>query len=317
MPLNKEPLPLEADPQSVRLAREWVSDVLGNLGREDLIDAAELGVSELVTNAILHAEGPITVRVRGTRTHPRVEVRDQSSHPPEVNVEMTDDDHLMSTIGRGLGIVALYSSTWGSEIAPDGKTVWFEPAAELRDNPDEAALAGTVFEVEEPVESVEAAEQAGELVRVTLLDLPVQVFAQFRRRYRELRRELRLLALSHGDDYPVTREFTELFTEIERERRRSRGIDKLDEATQSGLDRIDLDLFVPPTTPPSMARMADLLEKADQFCREQRLLMLAAPPQQLAVQRWYFGEFSRQAAGEEPAPWPGSFTVEPTAYPLT
>ena len=74
MPLNREPLPLEPDPQSVKRAREWVGDVLERLGRDDLVDSAELGVSELVTNAILHADPPITVRVRGTRNHPRVEV---------------------------------------------------------------------------------------------------------------------------------------------------------------------------------------------------------------------------------------------------
>ena len=79
MPLNREPLPLEPDPKSVKRAREWVGDVLERLGRDDLVDAAELGVSELVTNAILHADPPITVRVRGTRNHPRVEVRERTN----------------------------------------------------------------------------------------------------------------------------------------------------------------------------------------------------------------------------------------------
>ena len=58
MPLNKEPLPLSSDPQSAKAARVWVGDVLEELGRVDLIGAAELGVSELVTNAILHADPP-------------------------------------------------------------------------------------------------------------------------------------------------------------------------------------------------------------------------------------------------------------------
>ena len=49
------------------------------LGRDDLADAAQLGVSELVTNAILHADPPIAVRLGGTRSHPRVEVHDSSA----------------------------------------------------------------------------------------------------------------------------------------------------------------------------------------------------------------------------------------------
>jgi anti-sigma regulatory factor (Ser/Thr protein kinase) len=308
VPLNKEPLPLPPDPESVRRARAWVHDVLERLGRSELVDAAELAVSELVTNAILHGEPPITVRVRGTRAHPRVEVRDHSHRPPEVNVEMTEEENLLSTIGRGLGIVALYSETWGADLRADGKTVWFEPA---HDPSTTSGLQGAVFDFEQTVEERLAAREAfGELLQVRLLDMPVQVFAHFRRRYEELGRELRLLSLAHGDDYPVASELTELFLQVEQERRVARGVSRLDEAIEQGLDRVDLDYRVPHTTPTSMARLLEMLERADEFCREQRLLVLAASPQQLALQRWYFTEFSRQAAGEEPLPWPGSFTLD-------
>src|SRR5680860_1766491 len=50
----------------------------------------------------------------------------------------------MSTIGRGLGIVALYSTTWGSHVAPEGKTVWFEPSTETEVDGD---LSGEVFDL--------------------------------------------------------------------------------------------------------------------------------------------------------------------------
>ena len=66
MPLNLKALPLEPDPESVKEARAWVREVLERLDREDIVETAELGVSELVTNAILHGSPPITVRVRGT-----------------------------------------------------------------------------------------------------------------------------------------------------------------------------------------------------------------------------------------------------------
>lgn len=308
MPLNKDPLPLDPDPQSVKQARQWVGDVLEKLGRDDLVDAAELGVSELVTNAILHAAPPITVRVRGTREHPRVEVRDHSTNPPEVNIEMTEEEHLLSTIGRGLGIVALYSSTWGSEAAPDGKTVWFEPSNELRTDGD---LSGDVFDLQEVVDlRVAAAAVPEELLTIQLLRMPVRLFAHFRTRYDELRRELRLLSLAHGSDYPVARELSGLFLQVEQERRQAHGVDQLDEAVARGLQLTDLEYHVPPSAPASMGRLLEMLEEADRFCRDQRLLTLAASPQQLALQRWYLGEFVRQAAGEEPAPWTGGYTVE-------
>ena len=55
---------LDPDPQSVRRARVWIGEELERLGRPDLVDSAELGISELVTNAILHADPPITVRLK-------------------------------------------------------------------------------------------------------------------------------------------------------------------------------------------------------------------------------------------------------------
>ena len=308
MPLNEDPLPLAPAPESAKLARVWVGEVMGRLGRDDLVEAAELGVSELVTNALLHAKPPFTVRVRGTRKHPRIEVRDHSRHPPEVNIEMTDEDRLLSTIGRGLGIVALYSSTWGAEVAPDGKTVWFEPIKEPRLAGD---LSGDVFDLDEAVEQrVANAPEPEDVLSIHLLRMPVQLFAHFRNRYSELRRELRLLALAHGNDYPVARELSALFLEVEAERRQAQGVHQLDEAVAEGREEADLEYIVPASAPVSMGRLLEMLEKADEFCRDQRLLALSASPQQLALQRWYLGEFIRQAAGEAPTPWPGSLVVD-------
>lgn len=308
MPLNRKALPLEADPQAVQRARRWVKDIFQRLERDDLLDAAELGVSELVTNAILHAEPPITVRVRGTRDHPRVEVRDRSPRPPEVNVEMADEENLLSTIGRGLGIVAVYSQTWGSEITDEGKTVWFEPTAQIRTDGD---LSGEVFDFTEVVESkIASTEPPEEMITVRLLDMPVRVFAHFRNRYSELRRELRLLALAHGNDYPVAKELSELFLQVEAERRVAKGVDALDQAIEEGRERVDLEYRVPPSAPESMGKLLSMLEEADRFCREQRLLVIAATTQQLELQRWYLGEFQRQARGEPPIPWQGSFVVD-------
>jgi hypothetical protein len=51
-------------------------------------------------------------------------------------------------------------------------------------------------------------------------------------------------------------------------------------------------------------------EAAEHSRAEQRLLTLEPTPQQLALRTWYLGEFTRQAAGQAPAPWPGSLTVE-------
>jgi anti-sigma regulatory factor (Ser/Thr protein kinase) len=307
MPLSREPLRLEPDPRSVREARSWVREILLSLERDDLVDSAELAVSELVTNAVLHGTPPITVSVRGTRHHPRIEVHDQSARPPEVNPGITDEENLLSTIGRGIGIVAWYSSRWGADLSETGKTVWCEPCKEPNIGTE---VAGDLFDFSQAVESRLAQAQDAPLLDVRLLDLPVQVFADFRRRYEELRRELRLLALAHGEDYPVAYELSELSLQVEQERRQARGVARLDEAIRAGSDRVDLSYRVPASAPATMRRLLELLEAADRFCRQERMLSVAATAQQLALQRWYLGEFVRQGAGEDPLPWTGSFQVE-------
>lgn len=315
MPLNLKARPLAADPESVKEARDWVRTVLDRLDRKDIVDAAELGVSELVTNAILHGAPPISVRVRGTREHPRVEVRDASARPPEVNVEMGEDDQLLSTFGRGLAIVALNSQAWGAELVPEGKLVWFEPSPEPRFDRD---LSGEVFDLEETLQQrLSGAEPSDQLVRVRILDLPVALYARFRRRYYELGRELRLLSLAHGQAYPVAKELTDVFLEVEEQHRLFRGLDQLDRLLESGAERGDVDLLVPRRAPATLARMDRALERADEFCREQRLLVLAATSEEAALRSWFFGEFTRQANGEEPRPWPGPFTPPGEAAPTS
>jgi hypothetical protein len=136
------------------------------------------------------------------------------------------------------------------------------------------------------------------------------VFAYYRLWYEELRRELRLLALNHGSDYPLAQELSALTLQVEAERRQAVGIDRLNAAMVDGQESVDLEYHVPRSVRTTMTRLLELLEEADEFCREQRLLTLEPTQQQIELRRWYLGEFGRQAAGEEPRPWPGSYAVE-------
>jgi hypothetical protein len=54
------------------------------------------------------------------------------------------------------------------------------------------------------------------------------------------------------------------------------------------------------------ARLLELLDLADAFCRGERLLTLARPPDLVVFQEWLFGEFVRQAGGHDPQPWHGA-----------
>ncbi|SEF81590.1 PAS domain S-box-containing protein [Actinacidiphila yanglinensis] len=111
-----------AEASAVRLARRRVRDTLTSWGLTAMCDVTVLLVSELVTNSLRYAHGPIGVRmVRGSSL--LVEVSDPLPDPPRERVAADDDEG-----GRGLQLVAGSSRRWGTRHGSLGKTVWFELA---------------------------------------------------------------------------------------------------------------------------------------------------------------------------------------------
>ncbi|MBW1599637.1 SpoIIE family protein phosphatase [Streptomyces sp. JJ38] len=109
-----------AERTAVRRARGVVRTTLHEWGLEALTDEAVLLVSELVTNSLRYAHGPIGVRmVRGGSL--LVEVSDPLPDPPEIRTPADDDEG-----GRGVQLVAQSARRWGTRHGPIGKTVWFE-----------------------------------------------------------------------------------------------------------------------------------------------------------------------------------------------
>ncbi len=310
MPLNRQhALTLPAHPRAVKVAREWVGRMMDDIGRGDLVDSAELGVSELVTNALIHSEPPVAVRVRGTIRHPRIEVADRSLVPPRP-IELTDDtDDLLSTFGRGLALVALHSAQWGSDIDDDGhgKTVWFEPVDEPR---DAVQIDGDLFDLDELMLRRLGPEAPAETIEIRLVGMPVVAFGGLRQHYNELRRELRLLAIADPERYPLAVEVSEVTLQVEEERRQTLGLDPLTEAELAGAERVDLTYVTPATAPETMARLAGLLSEASIFYDDETLLSLRPTERQEQVQSWYLGEFVRQGAGEAPLAWSGGYRSE-------
>ena len=315
MPLTKRSLSLPASPPSVRLARSWVSTVLTEIGRDDLVEVAQLGVSELVTNALIHSRPPLSVRILGTVDHPRIEVVDSSPVPPQraavAPVPDDVDDFNVTTFGRGLDLVAMMSRRWGSDLRHDrrSKSVWFEPVAELDGS---GHVGGEIFAFDpdapdgkEPMDS--------RRMRLVLLNVPAPLFGELRRYHFELRRELRLLAMTAPEDYPLAVAITERFVQADRERRVAVGIDRLDRAVADGLQSIDLEYVVPVSAPVTMVQIRDLLDKVYRAFSRENLLALRPPEVIVELQNWYFTEFERQAAGEEPVAWGGPIQLSSTA----
>ncbi|MEV8318284.1 ATP-binding protein [Streptomyces sp. NPDC059900] len=116
-----------ADPGAVRTARAVVRKQLGAWGLAALGDVTVLLVSELVTNSLRHASGPIGVRLvrpAGPSGILLVEVSDPLPDPPLERDAAPDDEG-----GRGIQLVARASRRWGTRqgtAGKTGKTVWFE-----------------------------------------------------------------------------------------------------------------------------------------------------------------------------------------------
>ncbi|WP_055636056.1 ATP-binding protein, partial [Streptomyces griseoruber] len=111
---------------AVATARRVVRGRLHGWGLDSLGDIAALLVSELVTNALRHATGPIGVRLvrpAGLEGVLLVEVSDPLPDPPRERAARPEDES-----GRGLQLVASSSRRWGTRPGESGKTVWFELA---------------------------------------------------------------------------------------------------------------------------------------------------------------------------------------------
>ena len=111
-----------AEPASVAAARARIGRQLPLWGLEDMAFTTELILSELVTNAIRHAAGPIRVRLLYDRTL-ICEVSDSSSTSPHLRYAALTDEG-----GRGLFLVAQLAERWGTRYLPAGKIIWAEQA---------------------------------------------------------------------------------------------------------------------------------------------------------------------------------------------
>lgn len=113
---------LARDPTSARAARRFVRDALSGDHSDDLQDTIILLVSELVTNAVVHAGSEVEVLVRLMPGTVRVEVSDTAEAVPVPRTASEEDSS-----GRGLALVESLARRWGVDPAPGGgKAVWFE-----------------------------------------------------------------------------------------------------------------------------------------------------------------------------------------------
>lgn len=109
------------DPRAARAARDFIATFVGDSELVDIRDTCVLLVSEVVTNALRHTDGQVTLELWRFPTHLRVEVSDETSR----NL-VTGGGDLLDESGRGVPLMDALSDRWGTAPHGEGKVVWFE-----------------------------------------------------------------------------------------------------------------------------------------------------------------------------------------------
>jgi len=297
---------LQPEPQSAGAARRLLREALHEAGREAWRDASELAVSEIVTNAALHAHTPIDLEIRVFDEEVCVAVRDLD---PVLPIPRDYEDE--ATTGRGMGLVAALVRSCGVHpLGSEGKVVWFCVGDEAADPDPTALLERWDVDDDVPLEC--------ESVEVVLRSMPATLWLSARQHHDAIVRELVLYLAEHDDlfldvaaaDRARAIVSSTLVREIDRAAQAGRARPALPDGHPSPLpwvpDDLDLVLSVPTDAVGCFAVLQDVLDAAESLAVAGALFTRPGLPEIVAVRDWACEQVIAQAAGSPPAPWPGT-----------
>jgi PAS domain S-box-containing protein len=275
---------LDPRPESARRARRMVAAVLVDADRGDLVETAELLVSELVTNAVVHARTAIDLVATAGPEGLRVAVHDGSAHLPSRR-------HYgrAATTGRGLELVSLLARRHGTDIDDAGKTVWFEIGTGEQEHESAPAASG------------EVPPTADRPVEVHLLGVPVMLVLAWRQHVDTLLREHLLAqweAAAGGADVVPDGRAHDAFAQL------ADALGPLD-PTATADRRADVRLSVTGSDAEGFAALDLLLEDVIARAQQGQMLAPATQPEIRLLRRWVCDQVRDQVAGRRPARWPG------------
>jgi anti-sigma regulatory factor (Ser/Thr protein kinase) len=245
--------------------------------------------SELVTNAVLHARTELTLTLERRGGRVRISVKDRSQAPATLRHYRAD-----ALTGRGLGVVATLSDSWGISAAADGKVVW----AELAANGDHEATSPRPPDLRQAPSPPPAGVPGARRVRFP--GVPVDGYLELQAHNDALFRELELVSieLEAGDDAPSP--LADLVDQLYRRFRGQRDSyrDVVAAAKARGQPTVDLETTARPDSAGPARSYLELLEQADELCRS-GLLLTPEPPEHVKVlRRWFVEEMVAQLTGQ-------------------
>ncbi|WP_121745210.1 SpoIIE family protein phosphatase [Streptomyces sp. E2N166] len=280
-------------PQSVAEARRFVRAAVDGVAPV-LVDTVELLVSELVTNALLHARTDIDVSARVEDGTVHVRVRDQR---PDRKL-LPQECSAYTGTGQGLAVVGRLASRYGVEADEASKTVWFELGPD--GTPPRVADWG-------PAEPPDSGE------RVTLIDMPGALYVASQQQRHTLLRET-MLAAAAGFDLGVPPE--DLTTAQDVSSLISARVTAALRRGSAEKEAPSLCVRLPADAGPAVETLRRVLELAEKAARDERFLTLPRLPRSDVFQQWLFDQIIGQLAGGPATAWtvvprePGASPVE-------
>lgn len=275
------------EPRSVPAARRFVRDLVVAGGHEHWAGDAQLAVSELCTNVVLHAHTPFEVTVEVSREGVYVQVWDDDPVLPARRVS-----DAAATTGRGLELLAAVATDSGVLAVGPAKVVWFC----LGTTRPDAAQDVLLDRWRERPEDVGGGSAPG--AEVVLRSMPAPLWLAAREHHNTLMREYSLheqAARATSGQVPA-----EL---VAADRARSLVLAALRAAL--GGPSVDLVLEVRPEQAHWFVSLRDVLDHAELLALSGALLAPPGPSEIVAVRRWACGQVLAQLHGAAPSAWTG------------
>lgn len=306
---NPPRLVLSPDLASVPAARRFVREVLRDIGRDDLAEAAALPTTELVANAVLHARTAVTLAVIARGGHVRIEVHDESPVMPERRQYGRE-----ATTGRGLGLLELLTDDFGVVADGAGKTMWFVLGGQAP-GPDLDRLPAP-----REVPAVHESGPRDGRVEVRLLNLPTTLWLAARQHQDAVLRELALARAADAGgadelgaaDHARTLVASALTEAAERNRHAARlPLPERHPAPVPDVPAsVDLTLQLAPRDARAFCALDATLDVARRLAEAGELLVGPGLLEVVGVRRWLCEEVRRQLEGAAARPWPGADAPE-------
>jgi hypothetical protein len=285
------------EPRSVPAARRFVRDLVASAGHEQWVGDAQLVVSELCTNAVLHAHTPFEVTVEVDPDGVYVQVWDDSAALPARRAS-----DVASTTGRGLQLLAAVATSSGVQAVGPTKVVWF-CLGTARPEVSEDVLLDRWRDRTQDTD----AEPAGPAVEVVLTGMPVALWLAAREHHNTLMREFSL----HEQALRSTTGEVPLDL-VAADRARSLVLAALRAAAGPG-PRVDVRVVVHRGQARWFSALRDVLDRAEQLALDGALLAPPGPPEIVAVRHWASGQVLAQLHGAAPTAWVGPAELPPAS----